>query len=818
MRTMKKNRLTRHTRKKMIVFAVTAALTVSVGANAGAAGAEQGKPIKSSVQLSQDLSVVIKKKFSDMDKRAAALYADHTYPIEVDMNTFGLHLQVASKSYESEVYGIFADHSDVHVFHGESKKPLVLNVEGKNEAHGIYGVRGSKIRIDQDVKIEKVSYKRGAYGIFSAEFGSDVTINGGFEIKKSVVADSKKLNHAFGAFASGSASIHFLKPVSVDIDGTAMQTMSDSSLIEAAGGTVSVGISLSPKKKYYAFSAGQGKILFNMKDESEVGSAVAQVKGNIITTQNLNKVLSGGHVFLGLSGEESFWNGIVDAAIGADRDYKGKLDLHVRNGAIWRNQRIGNPWDGWTGSRISVLAGGDSEAEKGIIFQKEETPIRIDSYKGHTMVMYQHDETDPTKIIGGEIHINSVAAGSEITLRTDHTGLNVDSRSEESVKAVKDTLHALANKLYYQAYVTGERNLTGKVEIAEGLTAQSVSKKLGAIAFKETDGQGEYNAAAPSPDPGNPRDPIIYGPKETAMMRGAKSAMAGTVLTWRAENNDLAKRMGNLRLSHGEAGAWGRIYGGKMSYDKDHAEAKTTFRAVQVGYDKIVSDSWRAGVAFSYLDGDNKYGGRSTGDTKLTNLALYGTKIAGDGSYIDLVAKASRLANDYTIYSDMGKKLEGDYNTWGVMASAEVGRRKDLGSGSCFGYYGQVIYGHVAGKDYDARSDFEGGKRLHVSQDGWNTFVGRAGIRLCHESGSSSWNLKAAAAHEFAGKFKTRYAADGESTGSTEQDMKDTWFELGLDGTLRLGTNQYLYANVERSFGADLETDWRIDAGIRLFF
>ncbi|MFR6110576.1 MAG: hypothetical protein ACLUIQ_03540 [Dialister invisus] len=45
-------------------------------------------------------------------------------------------------------------------------------------------------------------------------------------------------------------------------------------------------------------------------------------------------------------------------------------------------------------------------------------------------------------------------------------------------KSVSETLNALAGKLYYEAYKNGEKNLAGTVEIAEGLTAQSATKRL----------------------------------------------------------------------------------------------------------------------------------------------------------------------------------------------------------------------------------------------------------------------------------------------------------------------------------------------------
>ena len=59
--------------------------------------------------------------------------------------------------------------------------------------------------------------------------------------------------------------------------------------------------------------------------------------------------------------------------------------------------------------------------------------------------------------------IGKADSGSYMTLLTDSEGIKMD--SEDSIDSV---LNALAQKLYYTAYVKGERNLSGSVKIAEG--------------------------------------------------------------------------------------------------------------------------------------------------------------------------------------------------------------------------------------------------------------------------------------------------------------------------------------------------------------
>lgn len=133
-----------------------------------------------------------------------------------------------------------------------------------------------------------------------------------------------------------------------------------------------------------------------------------------------------------------------------------------------------------------------------VLFPKGNTPILVDNYGGHTTVIYEHDTSVPgdpntgLAIKGGDFRIKKAAAGSGITLRTDNAGLNTVSTKAADKNLVSGTLNKLANKLYYEAYKNGEKNLAGKVEIAEGLTARSASQRIEDITYKDTDGQGQY--------------------------------------------------------------------------------------------------------------------------------------------------------------------------------------------------------------------------------------------------------------------------------------------------------------------------------------
>lgn len=613
------------------------------------------------------------------------------------------------------------------------------------------------------------------------------------------------------------------------------------------------------------------------------GDNRAVVIGDVVTNGGMG---TKGRISLGMKGENSYWEGnyadtrgygVTQGQLGAvnlfmedGAHWKGfgngsmnvKLDgaktnwygfsisdglqLSLKNGATWYNAITAEQVDqsskhtdakiGWltsdngfidmTGSRVftaksSSLNGGTTADGSSSITESEHGitgNVVVNNYSGNATVIYKHTKTnDGIDVIGGNFTIKNATEGSKITLSTDNNGIDTSNPDD-----VQGTLNQLANKLYYLGAIDGaESNLDGYVQIAEGLTSSSAALKLGDVEFSGEDGKGSL-AAGSVVTPDSKKNPaVIYGDKETAMMKGAKTAMVSNALVWRAENNDLMKRMGDLRLSEGESGIWAKYYGGKYSMDGQNTNMSVRYNAYQVGYDKEVADGWKAGVALSYDDGSSSYG-TGHADLKNTSLGLYGTWTGEDGQYVDLIAKYSRLENEYDVRNLYGHKLSGDYKTWGASLSAEYGKRFEGKNGMYVDPSVELTLGRVAGKDYKAASDyldaFGKAKDLYVHQDAFTSLIGRVGVRLGQKLDNASYFVKLAAAHEFNGDFDSSYHVEGEPDGSTSISFSDTWFEAQLGGSVKLNDNSMVYASFERSFGGDVEQKWRVDAGLRWSF
>ncbi|WP_293808706.1 hypothetical protein [uncultured Phascolarctobacterium sp.] len=666
---------------------------------------------------------------------------------------------------------------------------LQLNNKSMSLNSGADAVKADAITIEFK-NLDKLDIKAAGQALLAENGGKIILHNTG-----AVTADS-----AFVANGAGSGiKADGLTNITV---GSGDAVKADAGSIELVGGTVKGDVTADNK----------GKISINANNNA-AGSILTDITGNVLAT-------AGSSVDIGLGTADSKLTGDVstagDAVINIYADmgiWTGNADgdnvnLHLNSSkAQWNN--IGN-------SKLRSLKGNG-----GIINQTDANAGNIDvgDYSGNVVVNYKHTADKDTasntlnniKFGGGSLNIDKAAEGSSITLRTD----NSDNLSYTETDNIEKLFRELSKKLYYADAGSNPDNLSGHVEIAEGLTKVKV---YGDINYGEH-GQGNYkDGSIKRTDP-----EIIYGSSETAMMRGAKSAMASTALLWRSENSDMLQRMGDVRLDNEESGLWARYYGGKNSFDAKNTKYSTSFNAYQLGYDKQLDNNKLFGAAVSYNKGKNTYEMGGHGDGKAVSLSVYGSWNSDKGHYADVIVKGGKLDNDYTVYNDMGHKLEGDYDTWGLSLSAEYGRRMQMQNGFYIDPSVQFTVGRIAGADYSAASDFLDSKGLkkdmYVSQDAFTSAIGRIGLGMGKTTDKAMFYTKFALAHEFSGDFTTTFAAENEPTSSTAVDFGGTWFEWQLGGSMKVNDNSYVYATFEKKFGGDTgSNDWRLDAGLRWSF
>lgn len=625
--------------------------------------------------------------------------------------------------------------------------------------------------------------------------GSTISLKDG-TISGAVLAENKGSISTAGAVLKGAATAS--KEGTIHLDGG-----STSEGITADGGSASTdgtavkGLLSAKNGGSITMTNGSAKGLSIDKDSAitaKLDKKDASIQGDIANKGTASLTLGGGASWIG------------------DSTGSGKTNASIGEGSIWTGRstngnttvELAGTWKQTGDSTIASLTGRNGTLDKTSETSGDTT---IDHAAGTLNLLYSHSAEDPTTFYGGDTTIRTADSGTTVNMVTDSRGLTVSgnrARWANYRNQASETLNRMAHKLHYTA---NDGNIKGTLKIVEGLTSNSASLRAENLTFDET-GTGSYVY-----DPVKDDLTIEYGSEETQMMKGTKSALLGVSMMWRSNNNDLQRRLGDLRLGQAESGVWARYVGGKNKFDEQNTYMSQTYDIGQVGYDRKAG-SWLVGAALDYGKGDVNYTG-GKGKEHMATLALYGTRVSDDGKYFDIIFKTGRLKNEFHVSNEIGNRLNADYHTWGNSISAEYGKRFVRDDGFYLDPSVELTMGRLNSKNFSGHSDLG---ELNVKQHDFDSAIGRIGLGIGRQTERSNAFLKLALAHEFGGSFKTDFYADDGGLKSTRIDLQDTWLDMEIGGSLSIGRNTYLYGTYTHNFGADMETKWRADVGVRYTF
>ena len=309
-------------------------------------------------------------------------------------------------------------------------------------------------------------------------------------------------------------------------------------------------------------------------------------------------------------------------------------------------------------------------------------------------------------------------------------------------------------------------------------------------------------------NPLNPSDNAFI-PNANAYVPGSAHNAAASI--WR-DNDTLLKRLGELRWSKNNDGAWGRFINRRLARSGTQA-FDVSMNTLQLGYDRRIPLSFGdifVGGAIEHSRGTEKYDD-GDGSVYMTDGALYGTFKGRSGDYVDVVTKAGKLFTHYS--SDFGDG--GDFENWGFSASAEYGHKFDLGWSWSVEPQAQIKYSYLWGDDYTS----DNGAKIY--QDDMDSLVGRLGLLVAKEFGTGTENpvriyAKGSVLHEFLGDRNETLYQDIAIHDST--DLAGTWYSAGIGTNIGLAENCSLYVDAERDFGTDIKVQYRIQGGFRFEF
>ena len=568
--------------------------------------------------------------------------------------------------------------------------------------------------------------------------------------------------------------------------------------IDAANGNVTLNGSTTINAndgKGNAIKAGEGG---NITIDSSNGTGT--IEGNVTAS-------NGGNVEITLDDANSQITGSYNV------DADSSIVMNIKNGAVWNLTDDDDDAEGMSLFRMAkapaaaadkglTINGGESKAKTGYLNMTKRTKnLNIASYSGWETIIYGHenagDKDEDYK--SGDTIINKAAKDSGVILSTDNSGINMNDKA-----AVEATLKALAHKLTYNDHKANGSNLTGKVQIADGLTASSASKYLGNMRWDEN-GKGQYV------DNSVNWKEIYNGNYETLVMQGVRSAATTSMHSWRDNMQDTYT---GADLADAD-GIFAKALGGKTSSDVKGVKDDNTYRGVQVGLDKALANGWHAGVAFDYRNGDSNYLLGGKGDNQLYSFGVYGVKNFEDQSYLRVAAKAGRVENEYDVYNEIRSlKLHGDYKANAYGLTMEYG--KTFGTeASYFTPKAQLTWSQVGSKDYTAHTPNDS---MRIDQDAYSSLVARFGVEAGAKSEKGRVYVGLYGAHEFNGDITASYFAKDGGYKHTSFDGSDTWMEMSIGGSYDLSDNCHIYADFAKDFGGDFERKWKASAGLRFEF
>ena len=676
---------------------------------------------------------------------------------------------------------------------GDSKTDYEYKQNGILQADGSY-----KFTEKTEIKVETGSAVSATYKEVNISTSDKLTLKGESE---GINAEGNNVNISGNTEISGNTAIA-ADGGNVTLNGGTTITGTDAAINAGAGSNVTISGqngSLNSAVNINGAIVAEGA---ESKVSIDSSKATGTINGDIAA-------INGGNVEITLNGNGSTLTG------GYKIDDGSTIVLNIKNGATWEL----NDYDdaatiylmdragAGAGTTGVIVNGGATEDATGHVKMNQATDLNVASWNGWERVAFKHngdgsnvsDYVTTAGTQAGNVIIASATAGSGIIMSTDSTDIDMNSK-----KAVEAAMKALAQKVTYTDHEANGANLTGKLQIAAGLTASDKTQNIGTLHWDEH-GKGQYDLSSVD------WSKITEGDYETFVMKGVRSAATTSMHTWRDNMQDTYT---GADLAD-EDGMFAKALGGKTSSDVSGLKDSNSYYGVQVGYDKALANGWHTGIAFDYRDGDSNYLLGGKGDNQMYSLGVYGVKNFDNNAFLRVAAKVGRVENEYDVYNEIrSMKLHGDYKSNAYGLTMEVG--KTFGTEETyFTPKAQLTWSQVGAKDYTAST---GKAEMQIEQDSYSSFVGRMGFEAGIKSAKGRVYAGLFAAHEFNGDISANYFANDGNGKHTSFTGEDTWMEMKLGGTYDFSKSAHLYADIAKDFGGDFERKWKLNAGLRFEF
>ena len=679
-------------------------------------------------------------------------------------------------------------------------KGATIKAHQNSAADDLFAVNlaaGSDLKVKGDIDLISTAVGGGTgnnYGIYSA--GGDaafdgmrlqvtggknvygVYLNGGkADVEGALVVDAQGQDYVFGINNANGSKLDIKGVAAITVNSantenaygiystgansdiafhsdTILTTNGPAAVQVEAGGKVLFARGLVSESGAYIFAVDSGS---NIKINSE-GGGLVKVIGDIFAQD-------GGTLDFKMDNSESYLEGAADG-----------VNMDMQNGSVWR-------------------VTGDSNSQK-LNLENAAVDLTTDGVGATKFVIADYSgtggnfimDTDLAAETGDKVNITNAAAGTTYVQVKDASLVNGHT-------------------------VTGAKNLLLITDASQNVNF--VGKNLNAGGLWDVTPTLENGENVTLTDGSQGTKDQWYLTKIAKAVNNDSQVLLDAVdssyALWRNTNDSLRKRFGELRLHTNETdddGIWARYSGGKFG----SGNFDGSFNMYQLGYDKAANAKSIYGFAVENGIGHTSYS-YGSGKDKLFAGSIYGTWQGDNSSYTDIVARFGQFDTDIRSYGDYPDKAKAKSHAYSL--SVEYGKTIELNKaqGTFIEPQAQLIVGRLGSSSYTT----DRGNNVYMG--GVNSCIGRLGVVAGKKDASGNdVYLKVNMLHEFGGNRDVRMLAGNGETLSESQDYGDTWFELGLGGNIKLGNSSHLYGDIERSFGADIQKKWQVNAGVRFEF
>ncbi|WP_426346462.1 S6 family peptidase [Cronobacter universalis] len=421
---------------------------------------------------------------------------------------------------------------------------------------------------------------------------------------------------------------------------------------------------------------------------------------------------------------------------------------------------------------------------------------------------------------GSQVRFDNAGAAGSLTVDTLTASnsqfiMNTDGKTADTL-TVKQSLTGKNNALVVvpsAASVSKETSpvplVTAPKATADGVfTLKPVTQRAGVHTFTPQMGIVES---------GNSKQWRLEGfdvQQDSAALQASKAVMNTGYKNFLTEMNNLNYRMGDLRNTHGETGAWARVFSGTGSAEAGYSDSWTH---LQTGADRkhaFDGGDLFTGVTATFTH-SNSHGAGWSGQTKSTGIGLYASAMFDSGLYVDAIGKYVRHDNHYSA-SETGMP-EQDYRSHSWYLGAETGWRFSLPGETFIQPQTELVYGLVSGNRFDWQS---AGSDMRMQRKQENPLIGRTGVESGKTFRGKDWELTTlAGVHYQYDLFKPAETVVHDFAGEAHiKNGKDSRVNFSLGVNAKIKENTRISLNIERSAFGHYDIDKAINANIRYSF